>query len=1458
VRLIWILIALAMLLSLANAELDRGVKSSGLEDVILVGADDWHDAVAATPLAIWSEGNGTVTKPLLILPKSVKAGERLGWAEQKDLERYGPLTVLHTLASANITTVVIHGEGDLAKSMVEAAHKEGLEAYMTATLELPDNKSSGTSGSSIPSSNNNTVMANAARTKFLDEIGLEDATKDISQVDPYKLQKLAPGHDGNGSLLCPVNPDVRESLYNLEEELIQDYKVDGIVLYNTGFQNENFCFCDFCKEKFYKDTGIDLNKVYANQYNTERWRQWKEDQIQQIVRESSNITSDLGPVVLGVAIGSPFDRSQGYNYAEISKAADFMIISPLSPSDVKLASGMTDKPVYIRLSDDYVEYTLSVQNVEGTVNYIEDLVSGGARGMAFEYNIVYTPLWSELEPPSKSAKWLLGELGGKTLGIGNVSWKCDSLIKAGNSSDLASQISKKWARSPGAVLVGENYSMGLKAASLASYLNWPVLFVGDRLDGQTEASLRRLNASTVAIVGAIPKEARSNLTRMNLTIVDDDGKLMQKEMKSRGENITSVVLTNSHDLSLLQPNLETDFKRDLVGDIIVDAEISPSEIPAERAGETIRLNITLTNSGEDKAKSLEVVDKFPSGILLRWPKQTSGDVKITDPFTAQDSNPYNAFLDGSLLIWSVDSLEAGKSASLTLEAEVMYPLDAGWVKKVDSGATLTYSGLVQNITSEVKNSWPVMNITYPAEMPVGVANVSWEVAGNPSFTALKVFSPEGREGTIMITDIAPRKVYSQHLPLISPGSWRFHIEAGDGFGHATEEYVIKVTSSMPPINMTSFSHTKVPRLSLVAPQVAAARKALLVDVAKDPQYLDPAKAEDDMRSLVSDMKIVPEYLTVVGDPGSLPFLSTGITQNASDVIKYDVYRDYQIPSGEENYSQVGVGRILGLSVYDASQMVARTQAYDRIDGAWKNNALIISNPPLVFPQNPVPVSISQYLTDAGLNVKNLFSVDATYQEASSQMNNGQNIVDFDNHGDETAWLLSLWSLMDATMEDTDIKQLTLSPQTTTSNACLTSRIKGYTINVTGTEMYIPTRLEDSLALAFIRAGAVNYIGANTNSYIFLSDDYSKKLFQSLVFENKTVGKAVIDADNLYRMKAKGAKNLKPYSELDESYLPDWTETISTMYNQTVNQFMLFGDPAFKPYMPRTPKLPYTISASPINTSSNKTGELDISYTPTSEEGTDWLYWAQMETTDGELKMNSPPALIGQAALPRDADEVVIKENGKAVWHDEEVTDASKLVSWPVVRPRLNETRTFNIEYKVVPGLTQLMNITPGWNMVSLYVNPKDSSVSKYFKNKPYRGIFDISGDGWQLTMRDSGLNNVTVLQPGHGYLIDSSANFTVEIKGKPVEMPYRLQLKTGWNLVGVPFNQSVNISNITVNAEHKRYSFNEAIDKGIVSAFMWSFGDSDWNYMSQSDMLVPGKAYLVEAKKECRLEFKEK
>ncbi len=1457
-RLLSLLLVTILLMATANAQLERGTKGN-TEDVILVSADDWHSSVAATPLAIWSEDNRTVVNPLLILPKKVDAGVRMGWVEQADLNRYGVASVLHTLKSANITAITIHGDSDLTKAFVEAAHKEGLKAYVTASLEPPKAKPKlEAAGVEIGVLQGEQVLA-AVKDSFLDEMGLDDNSPDESALEADWLQQPNPSIGGNASLYCSVNPEARESLFNQLESLIDDYKVDGVVLYEFGFQDENYCFCDVCKEEFYKDTGIDLSKIYANSYNLERWRQWKQDQVMEIVEEAKNITTDLGPVELGVAVGSPFDRSQGYNYPDISKVADFTLISPSPSQDISLAAGMTEKPVYIRLSDDYVEYVLSTQNVDGTVKYIEDLNEKGAGGFAFEYDVVYTPLWSELEPPSQSAQWLLQKLGGRTLGIGNVSWRSDSWINANNSFDMARRLSERWERSPGAVIVGENYSAGLSAAPLASYLNWPILFTGNELPEETASALRRLGAEQVAIVGEISEKAKNNLSEMNLTLIEDKD-LLVKEMASRNESPSMVVLTNSHDLSLLPPVPETEIKRDLIGDLLVRVEISPSEIPAEELGEIVRMNITMTNTGPDILRDVRLLDIFPSGRLITWPRQDQGTVNVTDPYTGVKSDVTSAFLNGSLLRWRLDELGPDKSAILTMDVEILHPMDAGWKREFDGGVTASYEGLTYNLTVERKDDWPVVNITYPSRIYSGMANISWNLDRTSSFTTLNLYSPNGRSGSVMIRDTSPGKLYSVKTPLITPGVWKFNIEAGDGYTHRTENYTITVKSAIEPTNITAFSHTKVPRTSLVAAQAAAARKAVLVDLAKVPQKIDPLKEEEALKQKIDDLKLSPQYLMVVGDPGSMPFISTGIMQKPLETkpFEFEVYRDYRIDTDDDNYTETSTGRIMGLSVYDASQLMARTFAYDRLTGAWKQNALVISSPPLTFPQDPIAMSIRDYLAEAGLKVRDLRYEEASYQIVASQMDNGQNIVHFSSHGSEDLWSLSSWSKVDPGLDDTHVKQLTLAPQTTSAAACATSNLKGYTLNVSDIQIYVPLRLDDSIALAFIRAGAVNYIGSNSLSWIFVSDDHAKRFHQALIFENDTVGQALAKADNLYRLKLEGAEQIKSVSDYEEMFAPSWDYSVKDMLNQTAGMNIILGDPSFRPYLPKTPPLPYVQETKPYNQTAQNESGLETSITAKSDSATDWIYWIETDTTDGELRLNAPPALIGEVLLPKDADKIIVKENGRAVWHDEDVVGDQKRVMWPIVRPKLNETRTFQVEYVLIPGQVQVINVTAGWNSVSIYLQPKDSAIDKYLKNKPYRSVFSAMGGDWDFSMKDTGASNVTEFEPGRGYLIDSSENFTIELEGKPVEFPYRMKLLKGWNMIGVPINKTVDVNNITVNAEHKRYKYPEAVGKGIISAFIWSYNDGlGWSHLGENDTLEPGKAYLVEAMSECRLEFRE-
>lgn len=364
--------------------------------MILVGGQDWHAVVASVPLSTWSGENTTVVRPMLILPREVNAGRRLGWVEGTDLERYGMDAILQTMTSGNVSALIIHGSGEDVKTLVKTAQKQGMKAYMTVSLEPESDEERWTSTTLVNA--NDSTLAGMIRDAFRGvELRKRLEEGNDTEIDGYSLD----ANGNRGSLLCPVNPNVREDLYARIEEIIDEYKVDGIVLYRFGFDGEDYCFCDVCKEEFYRETGLDLTRIRSSGYNYQKWFSWREQKVLEIVREARNITRNLGPVELGVAIDEPFDKSKGYNLYDLSGASDFVVVSSVPVQDAELAARVTDTPIYVRLSDDYVEYMLSTQNVDGALNYIESLIKSECDGIAFEYNVVYTPLWSELEPPRR-------------------------------------------------------------------------------------------------------------------------------------------------------------------------------------------------------------------------------------------------------------------------------------------------------------------------------------------------------------------------------------------------------------------------------------------------------------------------------------------------------------------------------------------------------------------------------------------------------------------------------------------------------------------------------------------------------------------------------------------------------------------------------------------------------------------------------------------------------------------------------------------------------------------------------------------------------------------------------------------------------------------------------------------------------------------------------------------------
>ena len=268
-------------------------------------------------------------------------------------------------------------------------------------------------------------------------------------------------------------------------------------------------------------------------------------------------------------------------------------------------------------------------------------------------------------------------------------------------------------------------------------------------------------------------------------------------------NVTLVVINdkgikNSSFINVdVSPKVEPEFKQARVGDLLINMDINPAQVPAYSADEIVRLNITLTNSNSEDLTDVKLQGMFPSGKLIRLPKASLGKVKVIDIYSGEESQPLNAFSNGSLLLWNIDQLDADKSASLTMEVEVLYPMSVDSKQRLYNGITITYSSLKVNVAAGEKNDWPITKITYPSSMIMGMANISWNVERSTSFTAVNIFTPTGLKGTKMITDTQPGKRYSAVLPLLEAGTWKFNIEAGDGYTHQTDNYSIEVRSIIP-------------------------------------------------------------------------------------------------------------------------------------------------------------------------------------------------------------------------------------------------------------------------------------------------------------------------------------------------------------------------------------------------------------------------------------------------------------------------------------------------------------------------------------------------------------------------------------------------------------------------------------------------------------------------------------
>jgi len=92
--------------------------------------------------------------------------------------------------------------------------------------------------------------------------------------------------------LCPSHPENRRLEKDAVLELVRRYDIAGIQLDYTRFPGGSYCFCDWCRERFQQEAGVEVEHwpedVLDGGALAEQWRQWRRRLVAGISREIAN------------------------------------------------------------------------------------------------------------------------------------------------------------------------------------------------------------------------------------------------------------------------------------------------------------------------------------------------------------------------------------------------------------------------------------------------------------------------------------------------------------------------------------------------------------------------------------------------------------------------------------------------------------------------------------------------------------------------------------------------------------------------------------------------------------------------------------------------------------------------------------------------------------------------------------------------------------------------------------------------------------------------------------------------------------------------------------------------------------------------------------------------------------------------------------------------------------------
>jgi hypothetical protein len=191
--------------------------------------------------------------------------------------------------------------------------------------------------------------------------------------------------------------------------------------------------------------------------------------------------------------------------------------------------------------------------------------------------------------------------------------------------------------------------------------------------------------------------------------------------------------------------------------------------------------------------------------------------------------------------------------------------------------------------------------------------------------------------------------------------------------------------------------------------------------------------------------------------------------------------------------------------------------------------------------------------------------------------------------------------------------------------------------------------------------------------------------------------------------------------------------------------------------------------------------------------------------------------------------------------------------------------TSTIHQFVIIAEIKVSDLVFKWNFISVptnqSVNKDDLFIIQNGSRYNWTQAVDVYIDshiyGWNRTTQGY-TPSVDILNPGEGYWIYAYNHPNMELWvtgiGPITSDNYITSLKTTWNIVGVPVNQTVNKTDLIIHYGGTDYNWSDAVTNGYVLQFIYGWNPTIQNYQN-SDILEAGKCYWMYAYVACDLKW---